>query len=388
MNDAPIKIALLGSGAIARAHMKAFLSFPDLCRITAICDLFPEKAEALAQENGLDAGIYSDLDTLLQEAEVDAVSICLPPDTHCHAAVTALRAGKHVLCEKPMAGSLEECDKMLEAAKESGKLLGIVSQNRFKTPMQKMKRMLDNGAAGAVKMATINSLWWRGENYYDLWWRGTWEKEGGGCVTNHAVHHVDLTQWMLGMPKRITAVIANVAHDNSQCEDVGMSIWEYGDKLVQLTASLVSHGEKQEMIFQCEKGRLMIPWEPAVQKAMPNGFPTDAAEELQSLEAAYAALPESPLENHEAQIANFLRAIRGEEDLVVDGEEGRKAVEIIAAMYLSGCTHQPVELPLGKDSPFYTKAGLLAQMPHFHEKTRSVENFATSEITFGRDVGK
>ena len=115
---------------------------------------------------------------------------------HAPIAIKALRAGKHVICEKPMAGSLEECDQMIKAADENGKLLSIVAQNRYKTPHMKTKQLLDAGAIGPVLFATINSFWWRGENYYDLWWRGTWEKEGGGVLVNQSVHQLDLLLWL------------------------------------------------------------------------------------------------------------------------------------------------------------------------------------------------
>ena len=388
MVQEPIRIAVLGAGAIAATHLDAYLSFPELCQVSAVCDLFVEKAEQMVKERGLNARVFRTLEEALAGAEFDAVSICLPPDAHCETAVAALNAGKHVLCEKPMAASLEECDKMIEAARERGKLLSVVCQNRFKTPMQKVKQLIDAQAAGPVRFATIDSLWWRGANYYDIWWRGTWEKESGGCTTSHAVHHLDLLQWMLGMPKRVTAVIANVAHDNSECEDLGLAILEYGDKIAQVTASLVSHGEEQSMTFQCEKARLSIPWAPAANKALPNGFPQEDAEALEAIQQAYQSLQELPLENHPAQLKNFLRAIRGEEPLAIDGEEGRKTIELIMAIYRSAAMGQPVQLPLRKGDPFYRKASMNAIMPRFHQKTRSVDNFSTSKITFSRDVGK
>lgn len=388
MAQKPIRIAVLGAGAIAATHLDAYLTFQDICEVTALCDLFVEKAEQMVKDRGISARVFRTLEEALAGAEFDAVSICLPPDVHCEAAVAALTAGKHVLCEKPMAASLEECDRMIAAAKANHRLLSVVCQNRFKTPMQKVKQLIATQAAGPVRFATVESLWWRGANYYDIWWRGTWEKESGGCTTSHAVHHLDLLQWMLGMPKRVTAVIANVAHDNSECEDLGLAILEYGDKIAQVTASLVSHGEEQAMTFQCEKARLSIPWAPAANKALPNGFPEEDAQALEAIRSAYAGLEELPLENHPAQLRNFLRAIRGEEALAIDGEEGRKTIELIMAIYRAAVTGQPVELPLQKEDPFYRKAGMNAMMPRFHQKTRSVENFTTSKISFSRDVGK
>ena len=92
---------------------------------------------------------------------------------------------------------------MLAAAENSGKLLSIVAQNRYKSPLMKLKQVLDSGLIGKIIHAQVDSFWWRGSHYYDLWWRGTWEKEGGGCTMNHAVHHIDLFQWYAGMPSEV-----------------------------------------------------------------------------------------------------------------------------------------------------------------------------------------
>ena len=138
--------------------------------------------------------------------------------------------------------------------------------------------------------ATVNSLWWRGENYYDIWWRGTWEKESGGCVTNHAVHHIDLLQWMLGMPQTVDAVIANVGHSNSECEDVATAVLRYPQTMVQLTASLVTHNEAQELIFQGEKASVSVPWQVSAAKALPNGFPEEDTATEQAIQQQYDCL--------------------------------------------------------------------------------------------------
>ena len=148
-----------------------------------------------------------------------------------------------------MATSLEECDAMIRAAAQNGKLLSVVAQNRYKTAMMKLKAVLDSGLAGKILHAQVDSFWWRGANYYDLWWRGTWEKEGGGCTLNHAVHHIDLFQWMVGIPDEIQAVIRNINHENSEVEDFSTAVLLYNDgKVGQINSSLVHHGENQRLI--------------------------------------------------------------------------------------------------------------------------------------------
>ena len=385
MTQTPFRIAILGAGNIAETHIKGYMQFPALCRLTAVCDIQAEKAQKMIDDHHLDAKAYATTAQALEDA--DAVSVCLPPQLHCQAAVEALNAGKHVLCEKPMASSLEECDRMIAAAQANNRLLSVVCQSRFKTPVRKVKQLLDEKAAGEVLTASVNSLWWRGPNYYDLWWRGTWEKEGGGCVANHAVHHLDLLQWFIGMPKRVTAVIANVAHDNSECEDVGMAILEYDKKIAQITAALVSHGEEQSIVIQCERGRIAIPWNPCVNTAMSNGFPQTDETAGNALQARYKELPAPEYTDHAAQIRNFLLAVAGEEPLYADGADARNTMELIMAIYESAAAQKPVDLPLDSDRAIYSKDSFITMMPRFHEKTKNVESYGNSPITLPRDVG-
>ena len=389
MKNGRLGIAILGAGAIADVHVQAYLASSDLCEVLAVCDRFPEKARQLTSVHHLNADIPEDVQDILVRKDIDAVSICLPPSEHAWAAVAALNAGKHTLCEKPMAGSLEECDAMIGAARASGCLLGVVAQNRYKTPNQKVKRLLEEGAIGAVRFAVVNSLWWRGENYYDLWWRGTWEKESGGCTANHAVHHIDLLQWMLGMPESVQAVVANVAHSNSECEDLAVAVLRYPGAIAEITASLVTHDEAQELIFQGERAGISVPWQVHAQRPLPNGFPDGAKDVVEEIQRRYDELPSLELEGHPAQIRNFLRAIQGKETLLIDGGQGRNTIELITAIYKASAEGVSVRLPLSTGDPFYCKGGIAARMPHFHTKTRSIDSFeATKPITLGRDVGK
>jgi predicted dehydrogenase len=382
-------IAILGSGAIAAVHADAYLRHKGRCEIRAVCDLYPEKAQALVDARALArAAVYKDIGEALSREDIDAVSVCLPPNVHAKTAIQVLKAGKHVLVEKPMAASLAECDEMITTAEEEGKLLCCVAQNRYKTPNSKVKTLIARSYAGKVLHAAVNSLWWRGSNYYDLWWRGTWDSECGGCVISHAVHQVDLLLWMLGRPQSVTALMKNVAHDNSECEDLGVAILEYPGMLAQLTASLVAHDEEQEMIFQAERGRLSVPWKTAASRAMPNGFPQEAADVKNELQARYDELPDLPLEGHPGQIGNFLAAITGEEPPGVTGSDGRAALELITAIYKSAVERRTVSLPIDPGDEFYRRESMIARMPRFYQKKRVVENFAETKITLGRDVGR
>lgn len=383
-----LRVAIIGTGAIADSHIQGYLRQGESCRIVALADLYPDKAREKAAKYGLsEARIFNGYEALLEWGDFDAASVCLPPFEHAAASVALLQRGRHVLVEKPMAPTLEECDRMLEAARQGSALLSVVAQNRFRTPMMRVKRLLDSGRFGRLLHAQVDSFWWRGGRYYDLWWRGTWAKEGGGCTLNHAVHHVDLFLWMAGLPRELLAITANLNHDNSEVEDFSSALMRLENRaLGQFTASLVHHGEEQQLVFQCERAKLSIPWAPKAYVQKENGFPEEAPGVLAELQKGYEELPELELTGHDAQIANFVQAIVGREALVVDGLQGRRTVELVTAIYESAHTGRWVSLPLSKDSLFYTQAGVLKNARHFHEKTRSVENFATSDISFGRQV--
>src|SRR5690625_6519128 len=105
---------------------------------------------------------------------------------------------------------------MLEAQSRSGACLSVIAQNRFRDDMAQLKAVLDSGKVGRIAHARIASEWWRGHSYYDLWWRGTWASEGGGCTLNHAIHHIDISLWLLGRPRAVAAMMTNAGHDRSE----------------------------------------------------------------------------------------------------------------------------------------------------------------------------
>lgn len=379
-----INVAIIGVGAIAPAHIKAYLEFPERCKIVALCDIYPEKAEAGARRFNLDADIYDDYRKMMERDEIDLVSVCTPPYTHAEISINFLNAGKHVICEKPMATSLEECDAMNKAAEKRGKILSIIAQNRFSTPMMKLKKILESELIGPVVHAQIDSFWWRGYSYYNLWWRGTWEKEGGGPTLNHAVHHIDIFRWMNGMPSEITAVMSNAAHDNAEVEDISIAIGRYDNgRLAQITSSVIHHGEEQQLIFQGKKARVSVPWKVSASKAKENGFPERDLELEEELDKMYQDLPGLKYEFHTGQIEDVLSAIEGKKEVLVDGKEGRETLELITAIYESASTGKTIRLPLGKESLFYTREGILKNALHFYEKKESIENFSDNEITTG-----
>ncbi len=383
-----IRVAIVGTGGISSSHIQGYLEFPDRCKIVALVDIYPEKAEEKkAKFNLTDADVYDDHKKILDRDDIDLIDVCTPPYVHAEIAVNSLNAGKNVLVEKPMAASLQECDAMLEAAERSKKLLSVVAQNRFRTAYMNLKKTLDTGLAGDIVHAQIDSFWWRGHSYYDLWWRGTWEKEGGGCTLNHAVHHIDMAAWMMGMPEEVQAIMSNTSHDNAEVEDISIAVLKYKNgALGQITSSVVHHGEEQQVIFQGKKARISTPWKVYASVSQSNGFPRRNEALEKEIEDYYEALPEAKYTNHTPQIDDVLGALESGKKVLISGEDGKKALELITAIYKSAITREPVKLPLSKEDSFYTVEGIQANAPHFYEKSASVENFDSEDITLGRDL--
>lgn len=383
-----ISVAIVGTGSISQEHIKGYLEFPERCRIVALVDIFPEKAEEKKLSYGLkDAVVYADHRDILNREDIDLIDICTPPYVHSEIAINSLNSGKHVMVEKPMATSLEECDGMLSAEASSGKILSVVAQNRFRSAFMKLKRTLDSKLAGDIVHAQIDSFWWRGHSYYDLWWRGTWEKEGGGCTLNHAVHHIDMTAWMLGMPEEVSSVISNTSHDNAEVEDISIAILKYkSGALAQITSSVVHHGEEQQLVFQGKKARISAPFKVYASTEMSNGFPERNGTLEEEITTYYDKLPESKYIGHTAQIDNVLNSLETGEKVLINGEDGKRTIELITSIYKAASTRLPVTLPISSDDEFYTVAGIQKNVPHFYEKTTSINNFENEKITIGRDV--
>ncbi|WP_336857715.1 Gfo/Idh/MocA family oxidoreductase [Sinomonas albida] len=371
-----LRVGIVGAGGISSAHIRAYLAFHQECEIVAVADTAPGKAASKLESHGIrGAKAYEDPHQMLaEEPLLDLVSITTPPSSHASLTVAFLLGGVHVIVEKPMAPSLEECDAMVAAQRESGKILSVVAQNRFRDDMATLKKAVDSGLIGSVSHLRIDSAWWRGLAYYDLWWRGTWESEGGGCTLNHAIHHIDLALWLMGRPTEVTAMLANAQHENAEVEDLSVAVLRYGRGLAQLTSSVVHHGEEQEIVIQGEFARISQPWRVTAELSQPNGFPvpggnTALVDELNALADAHNPLPH---QGHAGQIGDVIAAIREHREPAIDGTDGRNAVEVVTAIYKAGIEREIVELPLDPEDPYYRSGALVQRAPHFYEKRASV----------------
>ena len=350
-----VRVGVIGAGNIARAHARAYGSFPEEAEIVAFADIHEETARSAAEEFG--GSHYADYHEMLARDDVDLVSVCTPPFEHARNAIDALNAGKHVLCEKPMAGSLQECDAMIAAARDSGKTLSQVFQWRFRREVLMAKALVDEGKLGRVLFGKMELLWWRARAYYDLWWRGTWEKECGGATINHAVHAVDAYLWLMGrLPDSIYADMGTFTHD-IEVEDLSVALLRFSDGALGQMTSTVCLPQNTERIEICgEDAAVTLPWGVHAASERGRGMASrDEAKQDELREWAEAQVPEPEHQGHAAQIREVLAAVREGRDSAITGQDGRASIELISALYKSALTGQRVHLPIAQEDPYYGK---------------------------------
>ncbi|MDR2535340.1 MAG: Gfo/Idh/MocA family oxidoreductase [Treponema sp.] len=364
-----ISVFIIGAGGISGNHIEGYSALSERVCITAIADADKTRAESLVQKHGLSAKVYGDYREALSEQVFQIASICTPPGTHCEIALDCLNAGIHILLEKPMAPSLSECDAIISAAEKKKRLVSVVAQNRYTTHVWNVKRLLDEGHCGKLLYSQAYSVWWRGSAYYDTDWRGSWERAGGGCTLNLAVHYIDLLLWIAGKPKALTAFMTNIYHSNAQVEDISMAYMRFESGSVgELTCSQIHHGEERKLVFQTERAALEIPFSVRCSKAKPGGFPEADPQTQTEIEAIYKRYPPLFQEGHIGQIMDFVQAVETEKDssaLLLTGHTGREAVEVVTGIYKSAVTEKTVRLPIAETDPFYSRERMLALMPRY-----------------------
>jgi len=390
-----LNVAIVGCGNISPQHIRGYLAFPDEARIVALCDIVSSRATDKAVKFGLvgsdgipTVAIYDHISEVLARKDIDVVSIATPPGTHAELTIQALEAGKHVIVEKPMAPTLAECDAMIEAARSNNRLLSVISQNRFRDDIALLKALIDSGLLGEITAIQVDSAWWRGLEYYDVDWRGTWESEGGGPTLNHAIHHLDLTAWLMGdSPQAVSALMTNAAHENSEVEDLSVAILQYPRALATVIASVIHHGQQQRFSIHGRNATVELPWQVRAEVSEKSGHPNENGnlELIAQLEALRANLPELSVRGHVAQIGDVLAAISEGRVPMVTGEEGRRTVEIVLAIYRAAIERKVIDLPIAKDNPWYSGEALLELAPRYFKKTGFVtETYAPSSAKAAR----
>ena len=217
-----LKTALVGIGKVTDMHARAMVKLEESV-FTAVCSRSREKADSYASKYKVKA--YTDVAEMVTREKIDVVIICTPHPNHREPTVAALEAGAHVLIEKPLASSLEDCDAMIEASKYCGKQIGVVCQRRWYPPAMRVRQAIDAGKIGKTVFGTVNMLGWRDKAYYESDpWRGTWKGEGGGVLVNQAPHQLDMIQWFMGEIDELYGQWSNLTHPYIEVEDTANAI--------------------------------------------------------------------------------------------------------------------------------------------------------------------
>jgi UDP-N-acetyl-2-amino-2-deoxyglucuronate dehydrogenase len=352
---AQIGFGIVGCGMIANFHAEAIKRMRN-AKIAACFDTFPASAERFAAAN---PGVkpYAKLDAMLKDPNVQIVTICTPSGSHMDPAVKAANAGKHVVVEKPMEITLKRCDAILEACKKNGVMLCPIFPSRFSPANIALKDAIDDGRFGRLTLGDTYVKWWRTQQYYDQGgWRGTWALDGGGSYMNQAIHNVDLLYWFMGEVAEVCGVTSTLAHERIEVEDVGVAAIKFQSGALGVMEATTSawpgllkkteiHGTEGTVIVEQDD---ILRWEFAKPKAKDKAILEKFAKKAGG--TGGAADPKAiSYVGHMEQLKDFVKSIETGKTPRVTGAEGRKAVEIILAIYQSEWTGKRVPLPLAKD---------------------------------------
>jgi predicted dehydrogenase len=322
-----------------------------------------ERVRAFAERYGTYG--YTDVDTFLREGKVEAIIIGTPHPQHAAPAIHAAEAGVHVLVEKPLAATLEDCDAMLAAAKKAGVLLGAISQRRFYEPVRRMKEAIDAGKIGRPALGVFTMYSWREPAYYQSDpWRGKWDTEGGGVLVNQSPHQLDLLRWFMGPVAEVSGYWANVNHPGIEVDDTAVAVLRFQNGGLGAIVTSVAqkpgihtkvhvHGTNGASVgVETDRGATFIAGMTAIAEPPLNDLWTIPGEEhllpaFQAEDRARFAQIDATTHYHALQIQDFLRAIREGRPPLVTGADGRAVVELFAAIYRSNREGRPVMLGKG-----------------------------------------
>ena len=332
-----IKFAIIGCGRIAQRHAQHIKNNGVL---VAVCDIVKEKADTLAKE--YDAKSYYTIQELLAvEKDIDVVAICSPNGLHAEHSILSLKAGCNVLCEKPMAITVDDCDKMMTVAKESGKQLFAIKQNRFNPPVAAVKKILDEGRLGKIFSVQLTCFWNRNEDYYSNSWKGTKDLDGGTLYTQFS-HFIDLLYWMFGDVKEVGSFIGNYAHkDIIEFEDSGVAILNFeNDVIATINYSVNSYKKNMEgsLTILGEKGTVKI----GGQYLNELEYQEIENYKIENLPVGNRANNygnyQGSMSNHDKVYENVVAVLEGKETISASAFDAMKTVDIIEKIYKAAKT--------------------------------------------------
>jgi len=339
MVDEPLRFALVGAGMVSDAHARSLAELPD-AELAVVFSRTEARAKAFADKYRVDAS--TDLDEVLGRSDVDAVIITTAPYNHEPHAVAAMKAGKHVLVEKPMAVTTAECDRMMTVADETGRTLGVVFQSRFKNDVCRVKELVDTGRLGDLLHLSGYVKWYRPQSYYEANdWRGKVATEGGGVIFSQAGHTLDLMRWIGGPVDWVfTNMVTAPVHQGIEIENLGTVTMRFANGATGTleAATALYPGLPEQLAVHASKGTIMLEagdvtcWE---LQAGPSRAEAGVGESEEGSGTGASDPMAFPITWHKMQIADFIDAVRTGRPTRVDGHQGRMLNELCEAIYES-----------------------------------------------------
>jgi UDP-N-acetyl-2-amino-2-deoxyglucuronate dehydrogenase len=327
-----LKFGIIGCGRIAQRHAE---HIQNAGKLIAVCDTIKEKADEMATK--YNAKAYTKIADLLKEnPDIDVITICTPNGLHAEHSIMALKAGFHVLCEKPMALTVNDCGEMINAAEKANKRLFIVKQNRFNPPVAAVKEMIDEGRLGKIYSIQLNCYWNRNNEYYQNSWKGTKDMDGGTLFTQFS-HFIDLLYWIIGDVKEVTALTGNYHHkDIIEFEDTGVVNLKFHNGAIgSINYSVNSYDKNMEgsLTIFGEKGTIKIGGQYL------NELEYQSIENFEIKDLPPGNPPNNygkylgSMSNHDKVYQNVLDVLTNKGVIATNGFEGLKTVEIIDKIY-------------------------------------------------------
>ena len=344
------KVAVVGAG-IGKSHVHAYQGLPDQFEVTAVCDIDESRARELAQECDV-PNTFTDLAELCRVDELDIIDICTPSFLHYAHTLQVLESGKHVVCEKPIAGSLKEVDHLIQAEANSGKRVMPIFQYRFGHGLQKLKHLIARGIAGRAHLTTVETLWRRRAAYYAVPWRGKWDTELGGPLVTLAIHAHDALYYVLGPAKSVLARTTTLVNpiETDDCISASLEMADGSLATLSVTTGSVAQISRHRFCFSGLTAESNT--EPYRNSSDPWTFTGDSPEVERQIEQALTEFEPLP-EHFVGQFARFHIALVNGTELPVTLADARNSLELITAIYHSAETGEIVNLPIDAGHPKY-----------------------------------
>jgi predicted dehydrogenase len=345
-----LRIAVVGTG-IGAEHIKGYQELPEQFAVKVLCDIDRQRALPVAEKYRIPQ-ISESFEEICGRPDIDVIDICTPPDFHLSQIEAALKAGKHVICEKPLVGGLEAVDSVSRLAKETGRQVMPIFQYRFGHGLQKLKYLVERKLTGQAFVFNVDVAWWRDSEYYRNPWRGKRATELGGALLSQAIHAVDMVLYILGPVKSVFGRVSTRVNQIEVEDCVAISMEMEDGSLGTISVTLGSLAEISRHRFTFRNVAAESNTEPYANSRDPWTFSFNANGNEKEMREALEQFEPAP-ERYAGQFHHFFQALRNGTELPVTLQDARAALEVIAATYHSSEKNLPVSLPIGPGHPRY-----------------------------------